>query len=115
VTLCSKHDRPWAAVLLIALAAGACDAEPARVASAPLDPPLARTYQAVCAECHARPGIGAPLTGVDADWRERRPKGMDALLESTVAGYRGMPPLGECGRCSVDDFRKLIAYMAGSP
>jgi len=106
---------PWGAVLASALAASGCGAEPSRIAPVELDPPLARTYQAACAECHARPGIGAPLTGVDADWRERRKKGMDGLLESTVAGYRGMPPLGTCGLCSVDDFRKLIAYMAGAP
>jgi cytochrome c5 len=95
--------------------ATACGAEPEPVASVPLSPEHARTYQAACASCHARPGIGAPLTGVDADWRARRAKGMDALLENTVNGIGGMPPLGTCGLCSVDDFRALIRSMAGMP
>lgn len=75
----------------------------------------ARTYQTVCATCHARPEIGAPLTGVDADWRVRRAQGLDTLLIHTVDGFGGMPPLGTCGLCSADDFRELIRYMAGLP
>jgi cytochrome c5 len=109
----SDRKRAWAAIAALALAAGGCDAEPARIASVALDPALARTYQAACAECHARPGIGAPLTGVDADWRERRAKGMDALLQSTVEGYRGMPPPEAAGR-SPDDSASRSA-LAGAP
>jgi cytochrome c5 len=93
----------------------ACGAEPQPFAVVPLSPEHARTYQAACASCHARPGIGAPLTGVDADWRVRREQGMDALLENTVNGIGGMPPLGTCGLCSVEDFRALIRSMAGMP
>ena len=93
----------------------ACGGESEPTAAIALSDANARAYQAACASCHARPGIGAPLTGVDADWRERRDQGMDTLLVHTVDGYRGMPPLGTCGLCSTDDFRALIRYMAGLP
>ncbi len=103
------------ALALLALL-GACGTEETAPA-----PPIAlseqnvRTYQAACAGCHARPGIGAPLTGVEADWRERRAQGLETLLVRTVDGYKGMPPLGTCGLCSEDDLRQLVRYMAGLP
>ena len=78
-----------------------------------LKPALVLTYQSVCASCHARGGTGAPLTGNAADWTDRRARGADELLRHTVNGYRGMPPLGSCGRCSEADLRTLVAYMAG--
>ncbi len=110
----SVHADPRGPIALALLVfACACSAEHAPVAANVLSDADARTYQAACASCHARPGIGAPLTGVDADWRERREQGMDALLVHTVDGYRGMPPLGTCGLCSEEDFRTLIRYMAG--
>jgi cytochrome c5 len=100
--------------LLLACAA-ACGAPAPASDSVALREELAATYQAACAPCHARPGIGAPLAGDEADWSERRARGLDALLASTVAGVGGMPPLGTCGLCSEDDLRELIAYMALLP
>ncbi len=95
----------------------ACGSEPAPAPqqTAALAPELASTYQAACAPCHARPGVGAPLTGSAADWSERRARGIDALVASTVEGVGGMPPLGTCGLCSEDDLRALVSYMAFVP
>jgi cytochrome c5 len=87
-------------------------AEPAGVAQ--LSPRLVLTYQSVCAECHARPGTGAPLAGDSGAWAKRRAQGADALLAHTVNGYRGMPPLGACGACSEAELRALVAYLSGS-
>ncbi|MEX2206887.1 MAG: c-type cytochrome [Myxococcota bacterium] len=103
--------------LALALLVGACGCFAEREAAPPivLSEANARSYQVACATCHARRGIGAPVTGVEADWRERREQGIDALLVHTVDGYRGMPPLGSCGLCTEDDFRALIRYMAGLP
>lgn len=105
--------RPLALALLAGLCA--CDPEREPAQAIVLSDANARTYQAACATCHARPGIGAPVTGVDDDWRERRAQGLDTLLVHTVDGYLGMPPLGSCGLCSEADFRELIRYMAGLP
>jgi cytochrome c5 len=103
--------------LLAALALGALVAS--AVAPAAADPPLApreaRIYQQICAQCHARPGIGVPQVGDPAAWRERAARGLDALVASTVNGVRGMPPLGTCSFCSEGDFRELAAFMAGLP
>ncbi len=103
--------------LLLCLAAAACSRgdESAPAARAQLGPDGARVYQTACASCHARPGTGAPLTGDEAAWAERRAQGADVLLAHTVNGYRGMPPLGTCGLCSEAELRELVVYMAGLP
>jgi cytochrome c5 len=97
--------------------AAACGRSGDRTPAAPaqLEPALALTYQSICASCHARAGTGAPLTGIDADWAARRARGSEAMLIHTVDGFRGMPPLGGCGRCSEADLRALVAYVSGSP
>lgn len=75
----------------------------------------ARIYQQVCSQCHARPGIGVPVVGDAEAWRERRARGLDALLATTVNGTRGMPPLGSCSFCSEAELRRLVAFVAGLP
>lgn len=70
---------------------------------------------AICARCHARPGIGVPLMGDAAEWDERRRQGLEALVAHTIVGLRGMPPLGTCSFCSEDELRRLAASMAGLP
>jgi len=67
----------------------------------------------VCARCHARPGIGAPLLGKPSDWVELREQGLDTLTAHTVSGFGGMPALGTCSYCSEDDLRTMVAWMAG--
>lgn len=78
----------------------------------PDDPALAEIYEYSCYSCHANSDSGAPLAGdVDA-WEPRLAKGMDALLESTINGFAGMPPLGMCMDCSEDQFAALIRFMS---
>ena len=69
--------------------------------------------QQICAPCHARPGIGVPLIGDFKAWRARRLKGLDKLLENTIEGKGGMPPLGTCSFCSRDELRRLVQLIAG--
>ena len=64
-----------------------------------------------CVQCHARPGIGAPLMGNPADWKERVTQGEDVLLQHVIEGKGGMPPLGYCSACNEEDFRVLIRLM----
>jgi cytochrome c5 len=66
-------------------------------------------------QCHALPGLGAPLIGDQASWKSVREGGEDAALRNVLNGIRGMPPLGYCGACSEEDFRVLIRFMAGLP
>jgi cytochrome c5 len=96
-----------AAALLAALVLA-----PAAAPAEPLDARLAQVYTQVCATCHQRPETGAPLTGDPAAWRTAAAAGREAMLANTVAGVRGMPPLGTCGFCTEDDLRRLIAFMA---
>lgn len=78
----------------------------------PADPALADLYQQTCMACHTRPATRAPQTGNAEDWAPRLAKGNDTLLDNTINGYRGMPPLGSCMDCGEEDFTALIEFMA---
>ena len=66
-----------------------------------------------CLQCHARPGIGVPVIGDAAAWKDRVQLGEEKLLASTVVGLRGMPPLGYCSACTEQDFRAMNRMLAG--
>lgn len=79
----------------------------------PQDAALARLYDQTCRACHASSRTGAPMAGDAQAWAPRMAQGMDVLVEHTINGYNGMPPLGACMDCSEDDYVALIRYMAG--
>lgn len=91
------------------------EAAPApQAAAAPSDPKLARLYDQTCKACHTSPGSGAPQAGDAAAWQSRMAQGMPVLLDRTINGYKGMPPLGSCMDCSEAEFEALIRFMAGA-
>ncbi|MEQ1439254.1 c-type cytochrome [Fontimonas sp. SYSU GA230001] len=102
---CGKSESPPPAAL------------PATAVAAPVaaDPAVQRLYEQTCKACHGVPGTGAPLAGDAAAWAPRVAQGLDTLLDHTINGYKGMPPLGSCGDCSEDEFRALIRHMAQLP
>lgn len=102
--------------VLVAAGCGPQDpgATPAAASAAmPADAKLARLYGQTCKACHTSPGSGAPQAGDRAAWDPRMAQGMPLLLEHTVSGYKGMPPLGSCMDCSEADFEALIRFMSG--
>ena len=103
----------WAYAVVCIAASCARSGEHAAAPAAQLEPALVQTYQSTCAACHARAGTGAPFPGDVAQWRARSAQGADTLLAHTVDGFRGMPPLGGCGRCSESDLRALVTYLSG--
>ena len=105
-------------LIALSLALSACD-QSAPTASSPghdgastTDPAILQLYNRSCRSCHANGAGGAPITQQTDAWQIRVEKGMDALLESTIDGYRGMPPRGMCYDCDENQFRELIRYMA---
>lgn len=114
-----------ALLLGAALGLAACGEEPqtaeeraAIIATAetrvPSDPILAEKYERACQACHADPENGAPLSGDVRAWTPRmEARGAEGLLQSTLNGFEGMPPLGACPDCGIDDFENLIAFLAG--
>lgn len=112
---------PRTALLLLVLSLlTACDdtpkPPPERTAAAtamPADPALAQVYDASCKLCHANPAAGAPLAGDKAAWSPRVAQGADTLLDHSINGYNGMPPMGLCMQCSEEQFLALISFMAG--
>ncbi|MGY2288483.1 c-type cytochrome [Pseudomonas sp. SDO528_S397] len=107
-------------LLVIASLLVACDdtARPApeRAAAAhamPGDAALAQVYDTSCKLCHANPAAGAPLTGDAAAWSPRLAQGANTLLDHTLNGYNGMPPMGLCMQCSEEQFLALISFMSG--
>lgn len=110
-----------AACLALAALLGGCgeDAAPATprnaAALAPSDPALAKIYDSSCKLCHANPASGAPQAGDAHAWQPRLAQGSDSLLDHSINGYKGMPPMGMCMQCSEDEFLALIAFMSGQP
>ena len=78
----------------------------------PADPALAQVYDTSCKLCHANPASGAPLTADKAAWNPRIAQGTDTLLDHSINGYNGMPPMGLCMQCSEAQFVALISFMA---
>lgn len=117
--------RVTATVLLLGLLAACGKAEPtASVTVAPAivaaptavaaSPALRATYDRSCKGCHAVPGTGAPQSGDAKAWQPRVAKGIDTLLDHTIRGFNGMPPMGACMDCSEDEFISLIELMSGT-
>lgn len=84
-------------------------------ARVPENAALAQLYGSSCQQCHSNPAAGAPQTGDAVAWAPRLEKGMDTLLDHSINGFQGMPPLGLCMQCAEQDFRALIAFMAAAP
>ncbi len=80
----------------------------------PADTELAEVYQRSCVSCHAASASAAPLTGDHASWEPRLAKGMGTLLDNVINGVGGMPPLGLCMDCDMQQFEDLILFM-GQP
>lgn len=96
----------WLALICLLPCAPAMAAQP----PAPTQRQL-QLFSSNCVQCHARPGIGAPLMGNADDWQARQAQGEDVLLKHVVEGLRGMPPLGYCSACDEADFRVLIRLL----
>lgn len=69
------------------------------------------TYTRLCSACHGSGAAGAPILGQKEAWEPRIARGMDALLQTVIAGKGAMPPRGTCGGCSDADLKSAIAYM----
>jgi len=108
------------ALLLLLTACGDPDSRAAQQMEAasrqqvPANPDLAAIYLRSCRSCHTVAATGAPLTGDAAAWTPRMDKGMDAMLDSVINGFGGMPPLGLCMDCTAEQFEALIRFMAGT-
>ena len=88
---------------------------PMLASAADLSDREAFVFQSICLNCHARPGIGVPLIGDEAEWERRRSGGVRKLMTRTVEGYLGMPPLGGCSFCSEDELRRLVLLLSNMP
>lgn len=107
LTACEESPAPQSAEQRAAIVEAATTRLPA-------NPVLAEKYERSCKSCHADPENAAPLSGDIRAWAPRlEARGADGLLDSSLDGFGGMPPLGGCLDCSIEDFNKLIAFMAG--
>ncbi|CAI8717694.1 Cytochrome C [Pseudomonas chlororaphis] len=104
----------WLVLSGLLVACGDQTAPPsaAAVQQLPDDPALARIYDSSCKLCHTNPASGAPLTGDVQAWRPRIAQGADTLLDHSINGYNGMPPMGLCMQCSEAQFLALIRFMS---
>jgi cytochrome c5 len=70
-----------------------------------------KRYDKSCSACHARGLSAAPKFRDTADWADRLPMGLDALLASSIKGKGAMPPKGTCMECSDKELMMAIEYM----
>lgn len=68
-----------------------------------------------CMQCHSNPESGAPIIGDKERWTDIVKRGEEAIFINVVEGIRGMPPLGYCSACSVEDLRVLTRFIANLP
>ena len=70
-------------------------------------------YDKSCTFCHAAGVNNAPKSFDAAAWEARiKEKGMDALVNNVMNGYKAMPPKGLCNECSKDDYKAIIEYIS---
>lgn len=70
-----------------------------------------KTYDAVCALCHAAGVAGAPKTGDKAAWKPRIAQGKDALYSSAIKGKNLMPPKGGAASLPDADIKAAVDYL----
>ena len=70
----------------------------------------AQLYTGACLACHASGVAGAPKVGDGAAWAARLANGLDAVVESAIAGKGAMPPNGGSAY-SADQIRAVVEYM----
>ena len=108
-------------LLTLVIAVSGCDgpssthspeAEAASRQLVPQDLDIAAIYGRSCSSCHTVAATGAPLTGDVSAWSPRMEKGMDAMVDSVINGFGGMPPFGLCMDCDAQQFEALIQFMA---
>lgn len=105
-------------LMLVACGGGApAPAAPAAPAATPATaatPAVLKLFEQTCHNCHAVPATGAPQAGDTKAWAPRLAQGRETLLDHSINGYKGMPPMGTCTQCSEADFSALIEYMSGA-
>lgn len=106
-----------------AMMLAACGGSPAPAPSAPAasataavaaTPAALKLFEQTCRNCHAVPATGAPQAGDRKAWAPRLAQGRETLLDHSINGYKGMPPMGTCAQCTEQDFAALIEYMSGT-
>jgi cytochrome c5 len=71
----------------------------------------ADTYQAVCANCHAKGFANSPQVGDKAKWAPLIAEGQVILTAHGYVGVRAMPPKGGKADLSVADFSEALNHM----
>jgi cytochrome c5 len=70
-----------------------------------------KTYDTVCAMCHALGVAGAPKTGDKAAWKPRIAQGKDVLYSSSIKGKNLMPPKGGAVSLPDADIKAAVDYL----
>jgi cytochrome c5 len=73
-----------------------------------------KTYQAVCAVCHANGVAGAPKVGDRKAWAPLIEEGQPILTAHGYVGVRGMPAKGGKPDLSVEDFAASLVHMVNA-
>ena len=109
----AKH-KPAAATAESAAPAADAAATPVQVAAAASGPADGKkTYEGLCAACHAAGIAGAPKVGDKAAWSARIAQGESTLHDHAIKGIRAMPAKGGNPALSDAEVKAAVAHMVG--
>lgn len=93
------------------MATGGRAADPGKPYSAPSTGTGEKLVGNHCVKCHG-PGLeGAPRIEQFSDWKPRLQNGIDALVQSAIAGHKGMPSRAGLAYLSDTDLRNAAIFM----
>jgi len=85
-------------------------AAPAQAVAADSSQEVEKTYNSVCAACHATGLIGAPIPG-SPEMAQRAEAGLDAMLQNSLNGLNAMPARGGRPDLSDEQIKAIVELM----
>ena len=68
-------------------------------------------YETGCAICHDSGIAGSPMIGNKDQWKLRKAKGYEMLVNNAYNGINGMPAKGLCAECTKEEIGIAVQYM----
>ena len=103
--LCSGYGRQVGSLILQVEST-----ESASTASPLLELTPKQLYTGACLACHASGVANAPKLGDSEAWKVRLANGLDALVDSAIAGKGAMPPNGGSAY-GPEQIRQVVDYI----
>ena len=68
-------------------------------------------YKQVCAQCHDKGILNAPILGDISSWKSIINKNIDVLVKNAIQGNHKKPAMSGCRACTTEDIKAAVKYM----